>query len=63
MFFGFSAQGQDIDINFTADKTIDNVKATNLTTNEFIIIPGDATLTLHSIGTGIDYLVIYPVIA
>ena len=54
VFFCFSAQGQDIDVNFTADKTIDNVKATNLTTNESITMPGDETLVLHSVATGID---------
>ncbi len=49
-----SSTAQDININFTANLTIDEVIATNLATNESITIPGDATLALHSLATVVN---------
>lgn len=51
-----ASYGQEINITFTAADevvTIDSIKATNLSTNESVTLPGNATLVLKS-GTGIN---------
>jgi uncharacterized protein (TIGR02145 family) len=48
---------QDITITFAAEgesTTVDTVVATNLTTMESVTIPGNETLVLHQVATGIE---------
>ena len=50
---------QDLHISFSAQGAtteLDSIVATNLTTKESVTIPGNETLTLHSVTTGINTL-------